>query len=176
MAVGGAVLVLVCVLAVVLFFYTRQAYDQVLQASAQVNELASTLQNSLNTLDTAQLDQMMQAMPEIVDQLSKIDVDALNEVLNELPGVLDAWGACSGADARRTAATRKTRPPRRCTRPGRAGLLFYGRSDDLDRFHADGGLGFVVPVGGDGGDLIDDLKAGDETGCPRCWGPWRGPC
>ena len=90
MAVGGAVLVLVCVLAVVLFFYTRQAYDQVLQASAQVNEIASTLQNSLNTLDTAQLDQMMQAMPEIVDQLSKIDVDALNEVLNELPGVLDS--------------------------------------------------------------------------------------
>ena len=90
MAVGGAVLVLVCVLAVVLFFYTRQAYEQVLQASAQVNELASTLQNSLNTLDTAQLDQMMQAMPEIVDQLSKIDVDALNEVLNELPGVLDS--------------------------------------------------------------------------------------
>ena len=90
MAVGGAVLVLVCVLAVVLFFYTRQAYEQVLQASAQVNELAATLQNSLNTLDTAQLDQMMQAMPEIVDQLSKIDVDALNEVLNELPGVLDS--------------------------------------------------------------------------------------
>ena len=90
MAVGGAVLVLVCVLAVVLFFYTRQAYEQVLQASAQVNELAATLQNSLNALDTAQLDQMMQAMPEIVDQLSKIDVDALNEVLNELPGVLDS--------------------------------------------------------------------------------------
>ena len=91
MAVGGAgVLVLVCVLAVVLFFYTRQAYEQVLQASAQVNELALHAAEQPEHAGHRPAGPDDAAMPEIVDQLSKIDVDALNEVLNELPGVLDS--------------------------------------------------------------------------------------
>ena len=84
MLINGAVL------AVVLFLYTRAAYDKILQASAQVNEIAATLQNSLSTLDSEQLDQMMQTLPDIMDRLASIDVDALNEVLAELPGVLDS--------------------------------------------------------------------------------------
>lgn len=90
MLINGAVLAVVCLLAVVLFLYTRAAYDKILQASAQVNEIAATLQNSLSTLDSEQLDQMMQTLPDIMDQLASIDVDALNEVLAELPGVLDS--------------------------------------------------------------------------------------
>ena len=90
MLMNGAVLAVVCLLAVVLFLYTRAAYDKILQASAQVNEIAATLQNSLSTLDSEQLDQMMQTLPDIMDRLASIDVDALNEVLAELPGVLDS--------------------------------------------------------------------------------------
>ena len=55
-----------------------------------MNEIAATLQNSLSTLDSEQLDQMMQTLPDIMDRLASIDVDALNEVLAELPGVLDS--------------------------------------------------------------------------------------
>lgn len=90
MLMNGAVLAVVCLLAVVLFLYTRAAYDKILQASAQVNEIAATLQNSLSTLDSEQLDQMMQTLPDIMDRLASIDVDALNAVLAELPGVLDS--------------------------------------------------------------------------------------
>ncbi len=87
---NGIVLAVMLVLAVVLFAYTRHTYGQILQASEQVNTLAATLQGSLAKLDTEQLDQMMQAMPDLVDQLSRIDVDALNGVMEELPGVIDS--------------------------------------------------------------------------------------
>lgn len=87
---NAVVLALVCVLAVALFVMTRSAYREIMTASAQVNEIAATLQNSLNTLDSEELDQMMQTLPDIMDRLASIDVDALNEVLNELPGVLDS--------------------------------------------------------------------------------------
>ena len=79
------VLAAFAVLAGVLLYYSRIAYDRILQASAQVNELAATLQSSLATLDSAELDEMMQTLPDLVDQLSQIDVDALNEVLQKLP-------------------------------------------------------------------------------------------
>ena len=84
------VLAAFAVLAGVLLYYSRIAYDRILQASAQVNELAATLQSSLATLDSAELDEMMQTLPDLVDQLSQIDVDALNEVLQKLPGVMDS--------------------------------------------------------------------------------------
>ena len=38
-------------------------------------------------------------------------------------------------------------------------MLPRGKLDDLDLFHHDRGAGLVVPVGGDGGNLIDDLNA-----------------
>lgn len=84
------VLAAFAVLAGVLLYYSRIAYDRILQASAQVNELAATLLQSLDTLDSAELDEMMQTLPDLVDQLSQIDVDALNEVLQKLPGVMDS--------------------------------------------------------------------------------------
>ena len=35
------------------------------------------------------LDAMMQDLPEITDQLKKIDVDALNNALTQLPALMD---------------------------------------------------------------------------------------
>ena len=74
----------------VFFYYARIAYGQVMQSTAQVNELAVTLQNSLSTVDPAALDSMMQDLPEITAQLKRIDVDALNQVLDGLPPVMDS--------------------------------------------------------------------------------------
>ena len=65
------------------------AYNQVITTCAQVNEIADTLQDSLAKLDTEQLDSMMQDLPEITAQLKKVDVDALNKVLTELPALMD---------------------------------------------------------------------------------------
>ena len=56
---------------------------------AYVNVMADTVQTSLDTLDQAQLDSMMQDLPEITAQLKKVDVDALNKVLTELPALMD---------------------------------------------------------------------------------------
>ena len=56
-----------------------------MDACNRVNDLADTVQTSLDTLDQAQLDSMMQDLPEITAQLKKVDVDALNKVLTELP-------------------------------------------------------------------------------------------
>ena len=66
------------------------AYDSILQTSAQVNEVAGRLQQSLDTLDTEQLDSMLQDLPQITEKLAELDVDALNEVLVRMPELMDA--------------------------------------------------------------------------------------
>ena len=73
----------------VFWYYARIAYTQVMQSTAQVNELANTLQNSLSTVDPEALDSMMQDLPQIAEQLKQIDVNALNQVLDGLPTLMD---------------------------------------------------------------------------------------
>lgn len=79
------------ILAALVFFSWRmnEAYVNVMDACNRVNDLADTVQTSLDTLDQAQLDSMMQDLPEITAQLKKVDVDALNKVLTELPALMD---------------------------------------------------------------------------------------
>ena len=79
------------ILAALAFFSWRmnEAYVNVMDACNRVNDLADTVQTSLETLDQAQLDSMMQDLPEITAQLKKVDVDALNKVLTELPALMD---------------------------------------------------------------------------------------
>ena len=74
------------ILAALAFFSWRmnEAYVNVMDACNRVNDLADTVQTSLDTLDQAQLDSMMQDLPEITAQLKKVDVDALNKVLTAL--------------------------------------------------------------------------------------------
>lgn len=84
--------VLVAVILVVLAFFgwrINVAYNNVMAACDRVNALADTVQTSLDTLDQSQLDDMMQDLPEITEQLKKIDVDALNKVLTELPALMN---------------------------------------------------------------------------------------
>ena len=85
-------MVLVAVILVVLAFFgwrINVAYNNVMAACDRVNALADTVQTSLDTLDQSQLDDMMQDLPEITEQLKKIDVDALNKVLTELPALMN---------------------------------------------------------------------------------------
>ena len=86
-----SVVLCVIILAALAFFSWRmnEAYVNVMDACNRVNDLADTVQTSLDTLDQAQLDSMMQDLPEITAQLKKIDVDALNKVLTELPALMD---------------------------------------------------------------------------------------
>ena len=81
----------VVVLAALAFAAVRlnAAYAEELDACTQVDALAETLQSSLGTLDPAELDDMMQKLPGIVDQLQKLDVEALNKVLAGLPGLME---------------------------------------------------------------------------------------
>ena len=79
------------ILAALAFFSWRmnEAYVNVMDACNRVNDLADTVQTSLDTLDQSQLDDMMRDLPEITEQLKSIDVDALNKVLTELPSLMD---------------------------------------------------------------------------------------
>ena len=73
-----SVVLCVIILAALAFFSWRmnEAYVNVMDACNRVNDLADTVQTSLDTLDQAQLDSMMQDLPEITAQLKKVDVDA----------------------------------------------------------------------------------------------------
>ena len=86
-----SVVLVVVILAALVFFGWRLniAYNNVMDACSRVNDLADTVNTSLATLDQSELDAMMQDLPEITDQLKKIDVDALNNALTQLPALMD---------------------------------------------------------------------------------------
>lgn len=86
-----SVVLVVVILAALAFFGWRMniAYNNVMDACSRVNDLADTVNTSLATLDQSELDAMLQDLPEITDQLKKIDVDALNNVLTQLPALMD---------------------------------------------------------------------------------------
>lgn len=86
-----SVVLVVVILAALAFFGWRMniAYNNVMDACSRVNDLANTVNTSLATLDQSELDAMMQDLPEITDQLKKIDVDALNNALTQLPALMD---------------------------------------------------------------------------------------
>ena len=86
-----SVVLVVVILAALAFFGWRMniAYNNVRDACSRVNDLADTVNTSLATLDQSELDAMMQDLPEITDQLKKIDVDALNNALTQLPALMD---------------------------------------------------------------------------------------
>lgn len=86
-----SIVLVVIMLAALAFFGWRMnvGYTKVMAACDRVNALTDTVQTSLDTLDQSQLDDMMQDLPEITEQLKKVDVDALNNVLNELPALMD---------------------------------------------------------------------------------------
>ena len=86
-----SVVLVVVIPAALVFFGWRMniAYNNVMDACSRVNDLADTVNTSLATLDQSELDAMMQDLPEITDQLKKIDVDALNNALTQLPALMD---------------------------------------------------------------------------------------
>ena len=86
-----SVVLVVVILAALAFFGWRMniAYNNVMDACSRVNDLADTVNTSLATLDQSELDAMMQDLPEITDQLKKIDVDALTNALTQLPALMD---------------------------------------------------------------------------------------
>ena len=86
-----SIVITVVLLVVLGLFWNRMdsAYNEVMAACAQVNELADTLQTSLDTLDPDELNSMMQDLPAITEQLKQLDVNSLNTVLQGLPPLMD---------------------------------------------------------------------------------------
>lgn len=74
----------------VLFYHGSVAYRSVLQATEQVDTLAGTLQDSLDSMEPGELDRLLQSLPDIADKLSQLDVDALNEVIQQMPALMQA--------------------------------------------------------------------------------------
>ena len=86
-----SIIITVVLLVVLGLFWSKMnsAYTEVMGACTQVNELADTLQSSLDTLDPDELNSMMQDLPAITEQLKQLDVDSLNAVLQGLPTLMD---------------------------------------------------------------------------------------
>ena len=86
-------LVLAVLLAVavgILWVRTNEAFAAIQATCAQVNALIQPLQTGLLMLDPEELNAMMEDLPAITEQLRSIDVDALNDALNRLPGIMDS--------------------------------------------------------------------------------------
>lgn len=74
----------------VLFYHGSAAYRSLLQATEQVDTLAGTLQDSLDSMEPGELDRLLQSLPDIAEKLSQLDVDALNQVISEMPDLMQA--------------------------------------------------------------------------------------
>lgn len=74
----------------VLFYHGSVAYRSILQATEQVDTLAGTLQDSLDSMEPGELDRLLQSLPDIAEKLSQLDVDALNQVIQQMPALMQA--------------------------------------------------------------------------------------
>lgn len=83
-------IVVLCIGLGVLFYHGSVAYRSVLQATEQVDTLAGTLQDSLDSMEPGELDRLLQSLPDIADRLSQLDVDALNQVIQQMPALMQA--------------------------------------------------------------------------------------
>ena len=89
----GLLIGLIAVLCIglgVLFYHGSVAYRSILQATEQVDTLAGTLQDSLDSMEPGELDRLLQSLPDIADKLSQLDVDALNQVIQQMPALMQA--------------------------------------------------------------------------------------
>lgn len=89
----GLLVALIAVLAIgfgVLFYHGGIAYQSLLQACDQVDTLAGTIQQSLDSMEPGELDRLLQSLPEIADRLADLDVDALNEVIRQMPALMQS--------------------------------------------------------------------------------------
>lgn len=88
----GAIIVVVvlCVVMGALLLRFNRAYDKVMTTCSKVDQIAEPLQESLNKLDSDELNSLMDVLPEIADKLNQIDVNALNDIMARLPATMDA--------------------------------------------------------------------------------------
>lgn len=89
----GLLIALITVLCIgfgVLFYHGGIAYHSLLQACEQVDTLAGTIQQSLDSMEPGELDRLLQSLPEIADRLADLDVDALNEVIRQMPALMQS--------------------------------------------------------------------------------------
>lgn len=89
----GLLIALIAVLCIgfgVLFYHGGIAYRSLLQACEQVDTLAGTIQQSLDSMEPGELDRLLQSLPEIADRLADLDVDALNEVIRQMPALMQS--------------------------------------------------------------------------------------
>lgn len=89
----GLLIALIAVLGIgfgVLFYYGGTAYQSLLQACEQVDTLAGTIQQSLDSMEPGELDRLLQSLPELADRLADLDVDALNEVIRQMPALMQS--------------------------------------------------------------------------------------
>ena len=87
----GLLIGLIAVLCVgfgVLFHHGGIAYRSLLQATEQVDTLAGTIQDSLDSMEPGELDRLLQSLPDIAQKLSQLDVDALNQVIAQMPDMM----------------------------------------------------------------------------------------
>ena len=90
---AGLLVLLAAILCIgfgILFYHGGIAYRSLLQATEQVDTLAGTLQESLDSMDPGELDRLLQSLPDIGENLSKLDVDALNQVIQQMPDLMQA--------------------------------------------------------------------------------------
>lgn len=86
----AGLLAVLCIGFGILFYHGSVAYRSLLQATEQVDTLAGTLLDSLDSMEPGELDRLLQSLPDIAENLSKLDVDALNQVINQMPALMQA--------------------------------------------------------------------------------------
>lgn len=78
-----------CVAVVLLWRRVDAAMTDIQQASAEVEQLAGQVEAQLNTLDPEALNALLQQLPGLTQQLNDLDVDAVNEALRVLPDLMN---------------------------------------------------------------------------------------
>ncbi|MGN0975424.1 MAG: hypothetical protein ACI4OL_05425 [Gemmiger sp.] len=89
-AITAVLVVVLCIFVAVAWVRTDAAYQQILDACQQIDTLAGTVQQTMDELNTEDLNAILDQLPALMETLNDLDTDSINAVMERLPATMDA--------------------------------------------------------------------------------------
>ena len=91
--ITAALALVACVFLGLMWVKMTAAYDEVMTTCGQLAQLSDSVQQTLDSLNTDDLNALLEQLPLAMEKLNDLDTDSLNQVMERLPQTMDALTA-----------------------------------------------------------------------------------
>lgn len=91
--ITAALAIVLCVFLGLMWVKMTAAYDEVMTTCDQITQLSESVQQTLDSLNTDDLNALLEQLPLAMEKLNQLDTESLNEVMERLPQTMDSLNA-----------------------------------------------------------------------------------